>query len=74
VYRDGSDGAGTRAFVRITPSFISCLVSGEAAPAGSDALPAANASNRLEAWKTLDSSTKGIPHLIGSVRTNSIVC
>ena len=73
MYREGSDDAGTRAFVRITPFFISCLVSGDADPAAGDADPAANASNRLEAWKTLDSIKKGIPHFTGPVRTNSIV-
>jgi hypothetical protein len=51
VYREGADGAETRAFVRITPFFIACLVSG-------DADSAATASKRMEAWKTLDSITK----------------
>ena len=56
VFRDR-----TRAFVRITPAFI-CLLSTEE----SKAVP----SNRLESWKTLDAHDKGIPHLLGPVRTS----
>jgi hypothetical protein len=56
VFRDRN-----RVFVRITPAFI-CLLSTEE----SKAVP----SNRLESWKTLDAHGKGIPHLLGPVRTS----